>query len=155
MKFLKKIAGMLGLAKDESHELKDEQLDDVHRVVLDENQTRNLPRKGFSVAVQVPVERAQTGPILLPTSGRDGGVQGFKWYARRLRIDEEGDIADEFLDEVLPEVKTVSMTGENRHRSLPTFEVKYSTLPAKVKSQVLTEGRIQHSVEHQGRLLWV
>lgn len=81
--------------------------------------------------------------------------QGFKWYARRLRIDEEGDVADEFLDEVLPEVKTVSMTEDNRHRSLPTFEVKYSTLPAKVKSQVLTQGRIQHSVEHQGRLLWV
>lgn len=81
--------------------------------------------------------------------------QGFKWYARRLKIDEEGDVADEFLDEVLPEVKTVSMTEDNRHRSLPTFEVKYNTLPAKVRSQVLSQGRIQHSVEHQGRLLWV
>ncbi|KAK1374943.1 Phospholipid hydroperoxide glutathione peroxidase [Heracleum sosnowskyi] len=155
MKFLKKIAGLLGFAKDESNELKDEQVNDGQRVDLDENQTRNLPRKGFSVPVQVPVDRAQPGPVLLPTSGRDGGVQGFKWYARRLRIDEEGDVADEFLDEVLPEVKTVSMTEGNKHRSLPTFEVKYSTLPAKVRSQVLTQGRIQHSVEHQGRLLWV
>lgn len=155
MKFLKKIAGMLGFAKDESHELKDEQVNDSNRVVLDENQTQHLPRKGFSVPVQVSVDRPQTGPVLLPTSGRDGGVQGFKWYARRLRIDEEGDVADEFLDEVLPEVKTVSMTEDNKHRSLPTFEVKYSTLPAKVTSQVLSQGRIQHSVEHQGRLLWV
>lgn len=75
MKFLKKIAGIFGLAKDESHELKDEQVDDAHRVVLDENQTQHLPRKGFSVPVQVSVERAQTGPVLLPTSARDGGVQ--------------------------------------------------------------------------------
>ena len=81
--------------------------------------------------------------------------QGFQWYARRLRIDDEGDVADEFLDEVLPEVKTVSMTEDNKHRSVPTFEVKSSTVPAKVRSQVLTEGRIQHRVEHQGRLMWV
>lgn len=73
----------------------------------------------------------------------------------RLRIDEEGDVADEFLDEVLPEVKTLSMTEGNKQRSLPTFEVKYSSLPAKVRRQVLTQGRIQHSVEYQGRLLWV
>lgn len=153
MKFLRKIAGIFGLSKDEAHELKDEQVNDDPRVVLDENQTRHLPRKGFSV--QVSVDRAQPGPVLLPTNARDGGVQGFKWYARRLRIDEEGDVADEFLDEVLPEVKTVSVTEDNKHRSLPTFKVKCSTLPAKVRSQVLTQGRIQHSVEHQGRLLWV
>lgn len=78
MKFLKKIAGLLGLSKDESHESKDEQVNDAHRVVLDEHQTQHLPRKGFSVAVQVPVERAQAGPVLLPTNGRDGGVQVIK-----------------------------------------------------------------------------
>jgi hypothetical protein len=29
--------------------------------------------------------------------------QGFRWYTRRLRIDEDGDVADEFLDEIIPE----------------------------------------------------
>lgn len=80
MKFLKKIAGILGFAKDESNELKDEQVNDAHRVVLDENQTHHLPRKGFSVPVQVSVDRAQPGPVLLPTNGRDGGVQVIKCF---------------------------------------------------------------------------
>lgn len=29
-------------------------------------------------------------------------LQGLRWYAKRLQVDEDGDVADEFLDEVLP-----------------------------------------------------
>ncbi|PWZ10383.1 Vesicle-fusing ATPase [Zea mays] len=36
---------------------------------------------------------------ILPTDMQDG----FRWYTRRLRIDEDGDVADEFLDEIIPE----------------------------------------------------
>lgn len=75
MRFLKRIAGFLGFAKEESHEVKDEEANDVNRVVFEETQAHHLPRKGFSVPVQVPVERAQVGPVLLPTNGGDGGVQ--------------------------------------------------------------------------------
>ncbi|KAL5977857.1 hypothetical protein ACLOJK_036880 [Asimina triloba] len=32
---------------------------------------------------------------------------GLQWYAKCLRIDEDGDVADEFLDEVLPEALRV------------------------------------------------
>ncbi|KAL5985415.1 hypothetical protein ACLOJK_027399 [Asimina triloba] len=32
---------------------------------------------------------------------------GLQWYAKRLKIDEDGDVADEFLDEVLPEALRV------------------------------------------------
>uniref|UniRef100_A0A5B7ATP9 Uncharacterized protein n=1 Tax=Davidia involucrata TaxID=16924 RepID=A0A5B7ATP9_DAVIN len=149
MKFLRRIAGFLGFAKDEAHEVKDEDEDnpDVNRVET------HLPRKGFSVPVQVPVERAQVGPVVIPCSVGEGGVQGLRWYARRLRIDEDGDVADEFLNEILAE--TLSST-EDHHRPLPRFEVKYSTRPAKVRNQALSlDGKIQQGVEYQGRLQWV
>lgn len=80
-------------------------------------------------------------------------IQGLGWYAKRLRIDEDGDVADEFLDEVSSHT---SASMEEQHRPLPTFEVRYNTRPAKVKSQVLTpDGKIQQCVEYQGRLQWV
>lgn len=79
-------------------------------------------------------------------------VQGLKWYAKRLRVDEDGDVADEFLDEVLPKTPN----GTENQRKLPRFEVKYSARPAKVKSQMLSlDGKIQQCVEHHGRLQWV
>lgn len=72
---------------------------------------------------------------------------------KRLRIDEDGDVADEFLDEVLPEM---SKNAEDQQRPFPRFEVKYSTRPAKVKNLGLSDdGKIQQCVEHQGRLQWV
>ncbi|GFS32546.1 nascent polypeptide-associated complex (NAC), alpha subunit family protein [Actinidia rufa] len=76
MRFLKRIAGFLGFVKDEGHEVreKDEDDDDVD---VDDDVNRpetHLPRKGFSVPVQVPVERS-LGPVLVPCAVGDGGVQ--------------------------------------------------------------------------------
>ncbi|KAK4794928.1 hypothetical protein SAY86_012922 [Trapa natans] len=69
--------------------------------------------------------------------------QGFRWYAKRLRIDEDGDVAHEFIDEV-------SSGTEDHKRQFPKFNVRYSTRPAKVMEQVMSiDGRIQHCVEHQ------
>lgn len=80
-------------------------------------------------------------------------VQGFRWYAKRLRIDEDGDVADEFLDEVPPENCT---TVEEHHWPLPRFQVNHSTRPAKVSNQArCLNGKIQFGVELQGRLEWV
>ena len=80
-------------------------------------------------------------------------IQGLKWYARRLRIDEDGDVADEFLDEILPKP---SSGMDDQPKPLLRFEVKYSAKLAKVRNQVLTpDGKIQQSVEYQGKLQWV
>ncbi|KAF8380687.1 hypothetical protein HHK36_028177 [Tetracentron sinense] len=80
------------------------------------------------------------------------GCQGLRWYAKRLRIDEDGDVADEFLEEIL--LETSSSTED--HRPLPRFEVKYRTRPAKVRNQVTAlDGKLHHSVEYQGKLQWV
>lgn len=81
------------------------------------------------------------------------GIQGLRWYAKRLRIDEDGDVAHEFLEEVLPEVSSIT---EGHKRQFPNFQLHYSTQPARVKEQIMAlDGRIQHCVEHQGRLQWI
>ncbi|KAF7828559.1 phospholipid hydroperoxide glutathione peroxidase [Senna tora] len=144
MGFFRRIAGLLGFAKDDVHESKGESEDDPD----DQTPTRppfkqtGVPRKGFGVQVQVPVDRPQIGPLITSSTSGDGGVQGLRWYAKRLRIDEDGDVADEFLDEVPPKIVT-------------RFKVKNGTRPAKVKRQALLDGKLQQCVEHQGRLQWV
>ncbi|GMP95532.1 hypothetical protein CsSME_00044545 [Camellia sinensis var. sinensis] len=153
MGLLRRLAGFLGFPKDDGHEVKDEVEDDLgpdsHRV------ESHLHRKGFSVPVQVPVERPQLGPVLVPCIVGDGGVQGLKWYAKRLKIDEEGDVADEFLDEILPEPTSASDMVD-QHRPFPRFEVKFVARPAKVRKQALAaDGKIQQGVEYQGKLQWV
>ncbi|KAK6947437.1 hypothetical protein RJ641_000910 [Dillenia turbinata] len=263
MGFLRRIAGILGFGKDEvGHEVKDLEDDNTnnnnyctdHNRFNDEDLSR-LPRKGFSVPVQVAVDRAPVGPILVPCSGGEGGVQlhmtmnngcapfavflpgfhpelrsqdtsipaltilwcwdvkqyieavalwwsrswscnccwgtimagfeitacpygkneilrvpvmeyysryhpleedrhGLKWYGRGLRIDEDGDVADEFLDEVASE--ETSSSNDEHHRPVPKFQVKYSARQVKVRSQIISpDGRIRQNVEYQGRLQWV
>lgn len=76
-----------------------------------------------------------------------------RWYARRLKIDEDGDVADEFLDELSPHV---SRSVEAHERPVPRFEVKCGAKPAIVKNlALLPNGKIQHLVEYQGRLEWL
>ncbi|KAM7491100.1 hypothetical protein LguiA_034021 [Lonicera macranthoides] len=154
MRFFRKLAGLLGFAKnevkDEDEDEEEEKDDDAD--LNNKVEESNHPCKGFSVPVKValPVDRAQLAPIILPCNHGDGGVQGFRWHAKRLRIDEDGDVADEFFDEVLPET-----LFKEDHKPSPIFQLKYSTRPAKVKNQVLSlRGQLQQCVEHQGRLQW-
>ncbi|XP_059299231.1 uncharacterized protein LOC132051955 [Lycium ferocissimum] len=153
MGIFRRLAGFLGFSKDEGgHEVRDVEEDD-NNIAPPHNNNNNVPRKGFSVPVQVPVSRDLPGPILIPCKTGAGGVQGLRWYAKRLRIDEDGDVADEFLNEIPPD--TPSSTEEN-HRKFPRFELKYTTKSAKVTSQALSAaGKIKYRVEYQGRLEWI
>ncbi|XP_047327624.1 uncharacterized protein LOC124931243 [Impatiens glandulifera] len=151
MRFFRKIAGLLGFSKDESHDVNDEDDDDDGTNYNNRVET-HLPRKGFSVPVQVAVDRPQVVPLFIPCRVGDGGLQGLKWYAQQLKIDEDGDIADEFFEEI------VTNTGDHQEQdhSMARFEVKYVVRPAKVRNQALSlNGKIQHSVDFQGRVEWV
>ncbi|KAG6432522.1 hypothetical protein SASPL_104099 [Salvia splendens] len=200
MGLFKKIAGFFGLAKDEDQQHRDGDAApppfSVPYAAAATASAHHLPRRGFSVPVQVPVERGPPPPLLVFCPSGDGGVQfdtvlelnaifptcdlcvcgfqfksesldmctylltdqvdndkGLRWYTRRLRIDEDGDLADEFLDEVPPET---SRSVEALESPAPRFEVKCSTKPAKVRNlELLPNGKIQHLVEHQGRLEWL
>ena len=80
-------------------------------------------------------------------------IQGLTWYAKRLRVDEDGDVAEQFLDEVLPEIPA---STTDHHKAFPRFQINNRNRPAKVEKQViLQEGKLQQCIEHQGRLLLV
>ncbi|KAM0935653.1 hypothetical protein DsansV1_C28g0205091 [Dioscorea sansibarensis] len=141
MGFFRRIAGMLGFSRDDGHDGGHEAEEDDDRKA---NDVHHRGMKGFSVQVPVPVDRPALGPVLIPCKVGDGGVQGFRWYSRRLRIDEDGDMADEFLSEVC---------ATETH---PKFEVKYNTRPAAIKKQVISDdGNVCSSIEFQGKLQWV
>ncbi|XP_057449689.1 uncharacterized protein LOC130740968 [Lotus japonicus] len=153
MGLLKKILGILGLAKDDDHEhnSKDDS-DDAHpRPTPTPYRVHETgqPRRGFAVSAEVVVDRPQLGPVLAPSPSGDGGVQGLRWYAKRLRIDQDGDVADTFLEEVS---SGRSAVAAGHHKKAARFKLKDGTRPVKVKQQVLSDGKVQHRVEHQGRL---
>ncbi|ERN09304.1 hypothetical protein AMTRI_Chr13g82750 [Amborella trichopoda] len=150
MRFLRKIANFLGFVRDDhSNQVND---GDDGEVGFDGNGDGvSGTTKGFSVQVPVMVERAYQGPVMSQCSLGEGGVQGFKWYAKRLQMDEDGDVAEEFFDEVLPEP-----SESNTQKAKPTFRLKYAIRPAKVGSQAIAiDGNIHQSVECKGRLQWV
>ena len=70
MGFFKRIAGLLGLARDDSEDESDDQPRTHHSL-----KDTGLPRKGFSVTKQVVVDRPQLGPVVAPSTFGDGGVQ--------------------------------------------------------------------------------
>ncbi|MED6172395.1 hypothetical protein PIB30_049673 [Stylosanthes scabra] len=157
MRFFRKVAGLLGLTRDDPHDHDPTHDADAEPAVQPRNapyrvQETGLPRRGFSVPAQVVVDRPNFGPVITPCTSGDGGVQGLKWYAKRLRIDEDGDVADEFIDEISSES---SAHAVDHHQMEPRFKLKYNTKPVKVKNQILSDGKLQHCVEHQGRLLMV
>ncbi|KAG0496876.1 hypothetical protein HPP92_001722 [Vanilla planifolia] len=146
MGFFRRIGTILGFIKDEVHAAPEE---DGSRV------GKSIPHRearGFGVKVPIAVEKTGSGPVVLPCSFGEGGVQGFRWYSRRLRIDEDGDVADEFLEEVVPPTGSC----ETNQASYPSFEVKYTTRPAPVRKQAITsDGNVYPCMEHQGMLRWV
>ncbi|KAL6629766.1 hypothetical protein ACP70R_029531 [Stipagrostis hirtigluma subsp. patula] len=163
MRFLRRIAGFLGISRDDADH------PDAHASAA----AAELPqdraaaaaaaaaavagahgtRRGFSVQVPVAVERQGPRPVLAPCPQGDGGVQGFRWYTSRLRIDEDGDVADEFLDEVVPE-----SSANNDASPVGRFQLNYRTRPAApaMRKQIIAvDGDIRHSLEYQGQLRWV
>ncbi|PQQ11977.1 uncharacterized protein Pyn_05042 [Prunus yedoensis var. nudiflora] len=149
------MAGMLGFTKDDGHEVKD---NGMRTKTITRPRTEPISKKlGFPVKASAfrfksPLTGIFPGPVLVPCRSGDGGVQGLRWHAKRLRIDEDGDVADEFLDEVFPQM---SVSTEN-NMALARFEVKYSTKPAKVRTQFLSpDGKIQQRVEYRGRSQWI
>ncbi|XP_074269996.1 uncharacterized protein LOC141592981 [Silene latifolia] len=169
MRFFRKVAGILGFGShNDGHDSKDEaddndnNNDNNHGNYNNSNDNRRNrmnvdpipagPRRGFSVPVQVPIDRPAVGPILVPCHG-NGGVQGLKWYAERLKTDEDGDVADEFLYQVSSDMPSLA---EDQAKPVTRFEVKSNARPAKIKNQALTTGgKLQHYVDCRGQLQWV
>lgn len=82
--------------------------------------------------------------------------QGLRWYTRRLKVDEDGDVVDEFLEEGMTEKPTNAEDDDNCNKTMPRLQSKRKTKPAKVRGLVVSsDGKLQQCIEHQGRLLIV
>ncbi|KAH9607068.1 hypothetical protein KSS87_004997 [Heliosperma pusillum] len=150
MRFFRRFVGFLGFGShNDAHDSKDETDDNDNNYGNNSNSNDNRrnrmnvdpipagPRKGFCVPVQVAVDRPA----------------GLKWYAERLKTDEDGDVADEFLYQVSSDVPSVS---EDQAKPVTRFQVKSNVRPAKIKNQALaTDGKLQHHVDCRGQLQWV
>eukprot|EP00249_Psilotum_nudum_P011949 c23485_g1_i1 orf=278-769(+) len=99
---------------------------------------------GFRVTVAVPAP--QKKPIVSECTPGAGGVQGLRWYTEKLQMDEDGDVALEFWDEI--EVEPPTHGSENSIK-IPTFEVRQQTMPAKLNGPIHTlDGNVHQSVIH-------
>ncbi|THU55496.1 hypothetical protein C4D60_Mb11t07180 [Musa balbisiana] len=157
MGFFRRIAGFLGLTREEDEAEEDTDFRHPNGGGEEGGRTGAGPpraaARGFSVHVPVAVERPSVGPVLVPCDPGEGGVQGFRWYTRRLRMDEDGDVADEFLSEVIAQ-----MPPTHNQIAPPKFQVKYNTRPTAMamrKQVIVADGNVHQSLEYQGRLRWV
>jgi len=79
-------------------------------------------------------------------------VQGLTWYAENLRADDDGDVAQEFLEEVLP--SETQGGPHNKKSRLLVFETVLHTKPVKLKGPVrIQDGNVHQSVEFSGNPL--
>lgn len=90
------------------------------------------PAGGFSVKVAVPTDPVVHAPVVTECNG-NGGVQGLSWYAKELRADDDGDVAQEFLREVVHEAQ------DPKANPPPCFEAVRHTRPVKLKGPVCTQ----------------
>ncbi|XP_045817368.1 uncharacterized protein LOC123910316 [Trifolium pratense] len=158
MGLFRKFFGFLGFPKDDDHDDHNSKDDSDDHPAAGQSRPPNfrvreagIPRKGFSVPVQVVQDRPQLGPVLVPSTSGDGGLQGLGWYAKHLRIDEDGDVANKFLDEVSSQ--TPAAFAADHHKATARFKLKHDTRPVKVRQQLLSsDGKFQQVVEHQGKL---
>eukprot|EP00249_Psilotum_nudum_P007925 c20915_g1_i1 orf=326-625(-) len=89
------------------------------------------------------VSRAWSVPVISQCTPGAGGVQGLRWYAEKLQMDEDGDVAQEFLDEVV-----LHASCSDDLRKPPRFEVKMLTRPVTPKGPICTsDGNVHQFVE--------
>ncbi|XP_049933181.1 uncharacterized protein LOC116252078 isoform X1 [Nymphaea colorata] len=175
MGLFRKIASLFGIIRDDGHD-RDGGGGRRHHDPDGVNPNVGVNARsngGFGVKVPVTVERAYQGPVITQCDHGEGGVQfsmlpdelltqgnmqGFRWYAKRLRIDEDGDVAEEFLEEVLPESSSQAAMDStpSKSQSQSRFIVRRSSRPARVKRQaIVQDGNILQCVDFNGTLIWV
>lgn len=141
--FVKKILTRLGLFKEENSEKQQQPPVSGNEFV------KSSP--GFIVKMAVPADSVPQGPVVCQCLSGDAGVQGFRWYSQKLQVDEDGDVADEFLNEVLPD-----LAGTYDSREVSRLQVNLNTEPAKLGSHMSAEGgNVYQIVEHAGGHRWV
>ncbi|KAH7422214.1 hypothetical protein KP509_13G097000 [Ceratopteris richardii] len=100
---------------------------------------------GFRVRVSVPVYHEPLTPVVIECTSGSGGVQGLQWYSEKLMVDEDGDVAQEFLDEVIAQSSGSHVGYAKMHTS---FKLKMKTQPAKLTGPVHTfDGNVVQTLQ--------
>ncbi|KAK8945773.1 hypothetical protein KSP40_PGU003042 [Platanthera guangdongensis] len=143
MGYLRRISTLLGFLRNDTSV---DEVDDDSRAG---ESASCRPLRGFSAQAGVALQNPDAGPVVVSCSIGEGGVQGFRWYSRRLLVDDDGDVADEFLDEVSP-IETSCM---QELAAYSRFEIKSTARPARVRKLAFTmDGNIHPRVEYHGML---
>ncbi|XP_073389237.1 uncharacterized protein [Physcomitrium patens] len=116
-------------------EEKDEQVQEKRTPVVPPEQRTGSG--GYSRRVTVPADPIVYAPVVTQCNG-NGGVQGLTWYAKEFRADDDGDVAQEFLREVIPNARDLNATMP------PCFEAVRHTRPVKLKGPVCTQNGNVH-----------
>lgn len=127
--FIRKLFGHFGAKKDHAYR---------KPVVRSEEEVG-----GFGVKVAAAAEITMHVPVVSWSAYGNGGVQGLKWYLQKLRVDNDGDVAQEFLSEVIPDCI------DDHHQGMPPgLESVAQTMPAVLKGPVYTQdGNVHQAVE--------
>lgn len=132
--FFKRILGHFGLFKDENRNAE---------------QSEETPSSTPFITKKVEKIRV-LAPVVSECTPGAGGVQGLQWYVEKLMMDEDGDVAQEFLKEVVPQPPA----GGMRHSS-SNFEVKLPTNTVKLKGPLCTlNGNVHQFVESSSGVHW-
>ncbi|CAL9242886.1 unnamed protein product, partial [Arabidopsis halleri] len=95
------------------------------------------PKGGFSFDLckrnDMLTQKGLKAPSFLKTGTTIVGLifQGLSWYVKRLRVDEDGDVAVEFLEEGEKQIN--SEDDHNCIKTMPKLQIKHKTKPAKVR----------------------
>lgn len=134
--FFKRVFGHFGLFKDNHLE----------------QQSAEIPPSGFPDATRRSVLKEKgrfLAPVISQCTYGAGGVQGLQWYAEKLMMDEDGDVAQEFLNEVIPQPPVNGTCNSSN------FEVKLPTQPVKLKGPLCTSnGNVHQSIESSTGVHW-
>eukprot|EP00897_Mesotaenium_endlicherianum_P002902 jgi/Mesen1/263/ME1145127C09482 len=107
---------------------------------------------GFAVKRAVPSGKTrEVGPVVREVEGGQGGVQGLTWYSQQLSVDEDGDVAQEFLKEVVPEQQQPGGVGTGA--TSPHLEAvrRPQLRPVKAEAPISTRnGNLNLTVEPSG-----
>ncbi|CAM6094415.1 unnamed protein product [Calypogeia fissa] len=133
--FIRKLFGHFGAKKDHAHR---------------KPEVRSEEGGRCGVRVSVAAETAIHVPVVSRSAYGNGGVQGLTWYTEKLRVDDDGDVAQEFLSEATPECVDADHQG-----TPPRLESVVQTKPAILKGPVCTQnGNVHQDVERPSEHLW-
>ncbi|XP_024387436.1 uncharacterized protein [Physcomitrium patens] len=99
-----------------------------------------MPLLFLNVMVMAESNRSRSESCSSSSSSSSSTYLGLTWYAKELRADDDGDVAQEFLKEVIPESRDPSVITPSGFEAVAAKH----TRPLKFKGPVCTQNGNVH-----------